>query len=437
MKERGNSSSMQKVENPKQYGSIYKHTQIYPYYAGFSRSFADAVIGSMGLRKTAHIMDPWNGSGTTTLAATRLGYKASGIDINPIMMIVAKGKMLSKGEAPSLIPIYSEIALKSMEFIDQAQADDDPLLMWFDNKSVRSIRKIEKALQSILVDPNEYKHLVIRPGYGGLSGLASFFYIALFRTIKRFLKPFRVTNPTWIRRPNKKGKRISVSLKNLLKVFMQEIEEMKVALAQSEDQTINDKLPYLVVASSENIPFDDQSVDFVLSSPPYCTRIDYAIATLPELAVFGYSASQIRELREKLIGTPTILTSRNESSIDWGSACNSFLDKVKNHASRASASYYYRNHCQYFHSAFGSIKEISRVLAAKSKCCLVVQDSFYKDIHNDLPKIYIEMARSHGLILASKTDFRTKTNMAGINPSIKKYRDKFNAYESVLLFCKK
>ena len=66
---------------------------------------------------------------------------------------------------------------------------------------------------------------------------------------------------------------------------------------------------FIDVASSEALPHPSSSVDFILSSPPYCTRIDYAVASLPELALFGYvPEGDFQLLRKKLIGTSTVPT---------------------------------------------------------------------------------------------------------------------------------
>jgi hypothetical protein len=65
---------------------------------------------------------------------------------------------------------------------------------------------------------------------------------------------------------------------------------------------------------------------------------------------------------------------------------------------------------------------------------LVVQDSFYKEIKNDLPQIVLEMASSRGLNLQSRVDFNHSTTMAGLNPSVHHYRKDFSATESVLVF---
>jgi hypothetical protein len=80
--------------------------------------------------------------------------------------------------------------------------------------------------------------------------------------------------------------------------------------------------------------------------------------------------------------------------------------------------------------------EIDRLLAKSGKCVIVVQDSYYKDIHNDLPKIFCEMANSIGWITIDRLNFDIKRTMASRNSRAKKYRSNSNATESVLVFRK-
>jgi hypothetical protein len=191
-------------------------------------------------------------------------------------------------------------------------------------------------------------------------------------------------------------------------------------------------------ASSEMIPLPNSSIDLVVSSPPYCTRIDYAIATSPELALLGCSMGRdIRSLRDRMIGTPTIANEILEAKSTWGQTCGFFLKAVETHKSKASKSYYYRYHVQYFDAIYRSLLEIDRVLAELGKCVIVVQDSYYKEIHNDLPTIFCEMADSLDWVPLDRLDFHIKRTMAGRNNRVKKYRVDSKATESVLIFKKK
>jgi hypothetical protein len=82
------------------------------------------------------------------------------------------------------------------------------------------------------------------------------------------------------------------------------------------------------------------------------------------------------------------------------------------------------------------MREIGRVLRSDGKCVVVVQDSYYKNLHNNLPVILTEMALSNGLATEGRRDFPLSRTMAGINPGAKDYRDSFGATESVLVLRK-
>ena len=82
-----------------------------------------------------------------------------------------------------------------------------------------------------------------------------------------------------------------------------------------------------------------------------------------------------------------------------------------------------------------SIKEINRVLKADGDAILVVQDSYYKDLHNDLPLFIAEMATNIGLKLEERVDFKARS-LSNINSKSLNYRSIKPIYESVLHFKK-
>ena len=92
------------------------------------------------------------------------------------------------------------------------------------------------------------------------------------------------------------------------------------------------------------------------------------------------------------MGTSTVPSTSGIADSKWGRTCNSFLEGVREHPSKASSGYYYKSHVAYFGSLYRSLRELARVLKDGGHLILVVQDSYYKDIHNDLPLIVAEMA---------------------------------------------
>src|SRR5262249_55396125 len=160
------------------------------------------------------------------------------------------------------------------------------------------------------------------------------------------------SNPTWTKLPHNPQSRLTVEPNALNSVFKGEIDAMISAMdeelfdgSRAKDQ---DRLEQ---ASSDALPVDDCSVDLILSSPPYCTRIDYAVATMPELGLLGYGSDQgFAELRRRLIGTSTVPKLAPPATPEWGPTCNGFLERVESHPSKASKTYYLKSHLQYFHS---------------------------------------------------------------------------------------
>jgi hypothetical protein len=151
----------------------------------------------------------------------------------------------------------------------------------------------------------------------------------------------------------------------------------------------------------------------------------------------GYSATAFDALRRDLIGTSTVpSTWQSPVPAEWGPTSKRFLKKLQQHPSKASATYYYRNHLQYFDSIFRSMLELARVLEKGGLCVLVVQDSYYKDLRNDLAQSLSEMGSKVGFTLFQREDFTHRQTIAGINPAVRKYRKTFFATESVLAFSK-
>jgi DNA modification methylase len=404
----------------------------FPYYAGFSPDFARTLCQSMKMREGSSILDPWNGSGTTTIAASSLGLNSIGIDLNPVMVIAAKARSLSLRTKHSLKSLTYSIIDKAV--LCDFRIESDPLNTWIIPSSTHHIRKLENAIQVLLVDGRKPVNFVQREQVDSLSDLAAFFYIALFRTVRILLNKYIGSNPTWVKKPNNLRSRIRPSFDNIHCIFKSVVFNMIDAIEDSEFIGTNDSARMMIsVASSTALPINDSSVDFVLSSPPYCTRIDYAVATSPELSLLGFQDdTSYKILRQSLLGTSITSTYQVSPKEEWGETCLSFLNLVKCHSSKASSTYYYNTHLQYFSGISESIGELKRVLKKNAGCVLVVQDSHYKELHNDVPQMITEMAINQGFHLLRNEAFDIQKTMARLNPKVKKYRSHPVSTEYVL-----
>ncbi len=64
----------------------------YNYYAGFWRTFVRDILVALDLDKHSVILDPWSGADSSTLAAAFEVLRTIGIDLNPVMVIIANVK---------------------------------------------------------------------------------------------------------------------------------------------------------------------------------------------------------------------------------------------------------------------------------------------------------------------------------------------------------
>jgi hypothetical protein len=398
----------------------------FPYYAGFPETFATRLLKSACLDAGDHVLDPWNGSGTTTSAASALGIESTGIDINPAMVVIARARSLAKSEAISLQPLRKEIVLnRSNDALD----DTDELLCWFGPKTAQWIRGTERAAREILLPT---KAEVIASGQ--ISAIASTYYVALFSLCRMLTRRFQSTNPTWLRRRKDGERRIGASHAELDLAFTTIVESHAKALI-SRAGTVDRAAIHLKAQDtcSSLAGIDDANV--ILTSPPYCTRIDYTAATRLALAVLAPLLPEPSiQLSRRMLGSTRVPSGEPQASAQWGPTCNAFLAKVEAHTSKASAGYYLKTHLDYFSKMHGSLGSITDRLAPDGTVVIVVQDSHYKEVHNNLPQIITEMAQRRGLSLERRDNFYLQRTLADMHPGTKNYRPSGSATEAVLIF---
>src|SRR5690625_690814 len=92
----------------------------------------------------------------------------------------------------------------------------------------------------------------------------------------------------------------------VLEKYMNEMGTLLTKLRENEHYTPQTKVGevQLGIASSHNLPLQSQSIDSVITSPPYCTRIDYPIMTRLELALLHIVDEEFEQLRRQMIGAP-------------------------------------------------------------------------------------------------------------------------------------
>lgn len=400
---------MNAPESPKlRAASEFGRSKWYPYYAGYSPDFVRSVIDILALDLNALVLDPWNGSGTTTTVCSFSGIQTIGFDLNPAMVVVAKARLISEDIAGSILGLQRSIIRQARRL--SADWEDDPLGNLLDQASVRVIRSVQRAILKMLSDEKAPDAGVVP--VANLSSLACFYLVALFRVVRKLLFAARTKNPTWVRASLRENGPVKIEWADLEERLLKESNEMVLSLGQRPART---GAADVKIGDSRRLPILGGSVDAVITSPPYCTRIDYAVTTRIELAVLGMGAvNGFTSLRRALLGTT--LSAKNEPNMDQlGEGASSLLSSIKGHRSKASGGYYYKTFRDYFLGMNESLREIARVSKTGAPIVMVVQDSHYKDLHIDLPAVIADEAREFGLHQEARWDYSDSISMRRIN----------------------
>jgi hypothetical protein len=404
----------------------------YDYYAGYSVEFVEDTLSYLLDDSSGRtVLDPWNGSGTTTIVAAGRGQRAIGYDLNPALTAIAKGRHLPKSVGNSLLPLTEEIIALASQFSAQDMfGSSDPLTTWFGPTTVNTLRSLERATARTLVDHD--LSMNARVDVDSLSTLAGFYYCALFRVVRDLTLVFRTSNPTWVKRPNATMSLIGARSTSIRLRLVEAVEELAERLTLQTDPPAPGVR--LETRSADDLP-NDLAVDLVLTSPPYGTRIDYIVATLPELAILGVGQDQLQELRIRMLGTPRLGIEKIDYSDVVGDYATRFLKKVEKHPSKASTGYYLRYFTSYLRGLQSALGQAISRTRQGGAIALVVQDSYYKNVHFDLPRLVAEFGQILGLA-SERVDFKVKRTKAAIHPTSKNYRDTFGAVESLVILTK-
>ena len=374
----------------------------YPYYAGFTERFVSAVIEDY-LQGVESVVDPWSGAGTTTVACLRRGIESSGVDINPATTVIARARLNPRSACESLLDTARLLA-------EEAQAarpcDDtgDLLGLWMVGDGVGEIRALVRAIREKLAVPAERPHDGDPLLTECLSHSACFLYTACFGVVRSLLGSYGTTNPMWIKRPKTAGNRISPERHIVRDLFRQQAADLATRLSLTDTQADRPVSPFKTGTAAAT-GYQPHSFDAAITSPPYATRVDYVRGSLPELAVLGADEDYVERLRLTCTGSPKVKGVASSCEPIQSRSANDLLPAIEEHPSKGSRSYYRPWMANYLRSLQAGLLETHRVVRPDGVICVVVQDSYYKEIHIDMQGIVAETLVAAGRAVVARHDY--------------------------------
>ena len=215
---------------------------IYPYKGKFHPQMIRALLNIIGLKEGDSVFEPFSGSGTTALEAQLLGINFIGIDISPLCVLQGKVKTKAVYAIDEIIKLKNTLISKLKPSLFNQEHDFYKVLENIDNEDVRDFY----ALARLLAVSDES------------------------RRRRNFEQSF-------------------IKNLNLMIDSAKDYKEIAATL-QLKLGNIN-----LKIGDSRKVELPDNSIDGIITSPPYSIALDYVENDAHSLEDMGYNLNEIRE----------------------------------------------------------------------------------------------------------------------------------------------
>jgi len=339
-----------------------------------------------------NVLDPMVGSGTTILEAYLLGRRSIGFDIDPLALLISRVKT-SCPDADKLFEAGTDV-LKSAHTAITKSRDSllDVLQCKWDEKTKAFIdywflSQTQLELVALLIeiervtDPEIKDFLVLTfssiiiTKSGGVS-------LAMDLGHTRPHKVPTISDDAK-RSDNIRCKRVRSALKDFEKKFNANLNVLRACEKYKKDIR-----PQIHYSYAQELPLRKDSVDLVVTSPPYASNaIDYMRAHKFSLVWLGYTIPELSKIRAEYIGAHNIK--------DIGTALPRFSQSIISNVAKVD-----ENKSKVLYSYFIDMKlvlrEMFRVLKPGKAAVLVVGDSMIRGRNTHTAECLAEIGQAEG-----------------------------------------
>lgn len=344
------------------------------------------------------VLDPMAGSGTVLAVARAKGHKAFGMDLDPLAVLLA-GVWTKTIDALRVTDKAAEVLERakvtfrtmSSGHAYPASSDDETrkfIRYWFDDYARRQLASLSSTICRIHDDTTRealwcsLSRLIITKSAGAS--------LAMDLSHSRPHREF-------VRAP--------------IKPFNRFISAVNVVVSNCPQMGSEGIGPVTVVkrGDARKLAIKDNSIDLVLTSPPYLNAIDYMRCSKFSLVWMGYNVSELRKIRGESVGA-------ENSSADALEAPG-VKSLIKQLGLRPALSP--RDHAllaKYVWDMGQALAEVSRVLRRGGRAVYVVGDSMNKGTFISNSSIVTAVAQEHGLSLVSRQSRTLPANRRYLPP---------------------
>lgn len=367
--------------------STYITHSYHRYPAKFTPQIAERLVTKYGKENTV-VCDPFGGCGTTLVESKILGFESIGFDINPVAKLITETKL--KAIRPEKLSVYAE------QLFDRILDTKIPKFTLHEKLDFWFPKIIQRDLYRIYLPITRIRDEQVRNFFlCGFSHILKNCSVWLMKSIK----------PT--RDPNKEISEPFDIFKRHINSMLRKNDEFYNLLRSSGKLDTRAKMK---VADARNLPLKDNSVDLIITSPPYVTSYEYADLHQLSLLWFDYT-DDLADFRKRFIGTASQVT---DSSIS-DSISSRAVEQLKT-SDRAVA----KDVGNYFADMKIAFDEMYRILRKGGHVCLILGNTTLKGV--EIPNA--ESAYEQMLNIGFKHEKVIKREIR--NQMIAPWRDKEN-----------
>lgn len=348
-----------------------------------------ACLGA-GAKDDMRVLDPSAGSGTTLLAADNAGIKSFGFESQPLVSRIAQTKL----EWDVDIVDFNQMVQEALNIAEADRSDPyeyPPLVhKCYDETSLLELGRLRKAIEAVCDDSKAW-HMawlafvcIIRPtSHAGTA-------------IGQYVLPSH-------------GKARVATVRD---VYFNQAQEMVDDLMKMQSHGVSPKAE-LIEHDARNVYHDLlNSIDLVVTSPPYANNYDYADATRLELSVLGEITgwSDLQKLiRPGLIRSCTQMVSKERKGTyvyvddpvlapiheELSATCHKMEHERENHGGKKN---YHTMAALYFYVMAHVLIALRDACKDGSKMCFVIGNSVPYGVYMPVDEWLAKLTLSTGFI---------------------------------------
>jgi hypothetical protein len=353
---------------------ITARAAVHPFPARMAPELAATKVAS--LAGEAVVLDPMMGSGTFPIMAAKSGHRAFGCDTDPLALIISNTLAADYRLDEFLEEAHAvhEKAAAYQECDIQVDPETSAFIdFWFDSKARSRLSALALSIEQAsphLMAPLwcAFSRLIISKDAGASRARD------VSHSRPHRVRDFASFDPVdkFLASAHAVASRVSNSR-------MRDPEE------GSPD------VPVILRADARKLPFRRETVDAVMTSPPYLIAIDYLRGHRMSLVWMGYSISYLRSLRSENIGSETGISI--EAPLDEV-VKGSFKGTLPDRALRIIG--------RYVADMNQVMSELSRVVKAGGVISFVMADARMNGVQISIEEILRRLGQRNGLKIRSR-----------------------------------